>query len=134
MSITSAVEARKTVLSKRNTKTAIIRLKTDEPWDTLKAQLLVKINEALGPSLMQYDCYDVKFYIPRVIPKPGLSLTSETEYDVMMMKARKLKDLTINITVVQIRSDDNKENGAEDNDAEEQANSKTKKKYVRPAV
>jgi hypothetical protein len=126
ISIMSAAEAWKTVISKRVPKSAHLKLNTDEPWETMQAQLLVKIDHALRPSQIQYDQYDIKFYITRVIPKPGLSLDSETDYDLMILKARKLKDLTINITIVQLASDDDKENEAE---VEEVV--KPKKKAVR---
>ena len=109
----SAAEAHKTVVSKRITKSAILKVDTDEPWETMKAQLLVKIDHALSPSQIQYDQYDIKFYITCVIPKPGLSLSCEGDYDLMVLKARKLKDCTVYITVIQLASDDDKENEAE---------------------
>jgi hypothetical protein len=128
LSIMSAAEAKKTVISKRISRSAVIKLNTDEPWDTMKAQLLVKIDQALQPSRIQYDDYEIKFYIPRVLPKPGLSLVGETDYDVMMMKARKLKEPEINIMVVQTYSDSNKEN---ESAIEELSQDTTKKKVVR---
>jgi hypothetical protein len=118
-------EARKTVISKCIAKTAILKLDTGKPWETMQAQLLVKIDQALSPSHIQYDEYDIKFYITHVIPKPGLSLASRTDYDLMILKAQKLKDLTINITVVQLRSGNDKENEAEVEEAP-----KPKKKAV----
>jgi len=42
-----------------------------------------------------------------------LPLTSKIDYDLMILKAQKLKDITINISVVQLVSDDDKENAAE---------------------
>jgi len=126
ISIMSATEARKTVVSKRASKSAYLKLNTDEPWETMQAQLLVKIDHALRPSQIQYDQYEIKFYITRVLPKPGLSLDSETDYNLMILKARKLRDLTINITIVQLVSDDDKENEAEVEEV-----TKPKKKAVR---
>ncbi|KIM79888.1 hypothetical protein PILCRDRAFT_24281, partial [Piloderma croceum F 1598] len=128
MSIMSAAEARKTVVSKRIAKSAILKLNMDEPWETIQAQLLVKIDHALSPSQIRYDQYDIKFYITRVLPKPGLSLSCKTDYDLMILKARKLKDCTVNITVVQLASDDDKEN---DREAELVEVAKPKKKAVR---
>src|SRR5882762_10013182 len=113
MSIISTAEACKTVISKRIAKTAILKLETGEPWETMQAQLLVKIDQALSPSHIQYDEYDIKFCITHVIPKPRLSLTSRTYYDLMILKAQKLKDLTINTAVVKLRSGNDKENEAE---------------------
>jgi hypothetical protein len=122
----STAEARKTVMSKCIAKSVILKLNSNEPWETMQAQLLVKIDHALCPSHIQYDHYNIKFYITHVIPKPGLSLTSDTDYDLMILKARKLKDFTINITVVQLTSDNNKEN-----DVEVEEVPKPKKKAVR---
>src|ERR1700728_1969533 len=70
-------------------------------------------NHALCPSQIQYNQYDIKFYITHIIPKPELSLDSEMDYNLMILKACKLKDLTINITIVQLASNDDKENEAE---------------------
>jgi hypothetical protein len=56
-----------------------------------------------------------------------LSLSGETDHDVMMMKARKLKEHKINITVVQTGSDSNKEN---ESGIEELSQDTTKKKVV----
>lgn len=133
LSILAAAEAKKTVISKRISQSAIVRLDTDDPWDTMKAQILVKIDQALHPSRIQYDDYDIKFYITRVLPKPGLSLVSETDYEVMMLKARKLKgsDPEINITVTQTHSDGNKENEAAIEELDQDA---TKKKSVRDDI
>jgi hypothetical protein len=127
MLIMSAAEACKTVVSKRVAKSAILKLNMDEPWETIQAQLLVKIDHALSPSQIQYDQYDIKFYITRVLPKPGLSFSCKTDYDLMILKARKLKDCTVNITVVQLASDDDKENDCE---AELAEVAKPKKKAV----
>jgi len=111
MSILSATEARKSVISKRITKGAVLKLDSDEPWDTVQAQLLVKIDQVLHPSLIKYEHYDVTFSIPRVYPKPGLSLNSAVDYD-LIVKRHNPKAFTVNIMVVQLRLDDDKENEA----------------------
>lgn len=109
----SAAEARKTI-SKRVAKSVILQLDSNEPWDTLKAQLLVKIDATLKPQAIHYDSYDINFIIPRVFPKPGLSLTNAADYDLMISKSRKLKDITIQITVVEVPSANDKENEIEE--------------------
>jgi hypothetical protein len=79
LSILAAAEAKKTVISKRISQSAIVRLDTDDPWDTMKAQILVKIDQALHPSRIQYDDYDIKFYITRAFQNPAcLSLAKLT--------------------------------------------------------
>ena len=57
--------------SKRTLKSATLQLKSDELWSTLEAQLLVKISALLKPKRLNYEDYQVYFYIPRFIPKPG---------------------------------------------------------------
>jgi hypothetical protein len=128
MSILSAAEAKKTTISKRITQSQTLVMKSDSPWDTMKAQILAKISLTLDPSTIDFDHYDIKFYINRVFPKPGLSLASESDYDIMTSKASKAKDPVVNITVVQKPSKHDKEN---DTDRDEGEVIKGKKKTVR---
>jgi hypothetical protein len=79
LSIFSADEIKKAV-AKRCPKTLSLQLTTDEPWDTIKAQLLVKISQALNPKVIDYNNYTVMFFIPRVFPKPGAPLQSDDDY------------------------------------------------------
>ncbi|KIK91288.1 hypothetical protein PAXRUDRAFT_149838 [Paxillus rubicundulus Ve08.2h10] len=37
----------------------------DKPWDALQAQLLAKISQLLAPNMINFNDYDVFFYIPR---------------------------------------------------------------------
>jgi len=124
MSILSATEAWKSVISKRITKGAVLKLDSDEPWDTVQAQLLVKIDQVLHPLLIKYEHYDVTFSIPWVYPKPGLSLNSAVDYD-LIVKRHNPKAFTVNIMVVQLRLDDDKENEAEIELAKEKATKKS---------
>ena len=110
ISIMSAMEARKAIISKHVAKSVILQLNSNEPWDTLKAQLLVKIDATLKPQAIHYDSYDVNFIIPHIFPKPGLSLTNRADYDLMISKSHKLRDITIYITVVKVPSANDKEN------------------------
>jgi hypothetical protein len=112
------------VISKRIPKVAVLKLDSDEPWDTVQAQLLVKIDQALHPSLIEYEHYDVTFSIPRVYPKPGLSLSSAADYD-LIIKRHNPKAFTVIIVVVQLGSDDDKENEAELELAKEKATKKS---------
>lgn len=123
----SAVEATKPQ-AKRIVKTATLQLKTDEPWSTIEAQLLVKICDALKPKLLDYQNYDATFYIPRVLPKPGMALANETDYLFLLERALKMKgsDLTINIIIMEHAS---QSQGAEkENTAAEGDESQKKKK------
>lgn len=128
LAIFSKSEAKKAV-SKRVPKTKSLQLSTDEPWDTMKAQVLVQISAALNPSVLDFENYEIMFHIPRVLPKPGLSLASETDYLIMTGRGRNMtaKHPTINISVVAKLVDGEKENEMEEADQEK---SKEKGKKV----
>ena len=79
LSIFSAEEASKAI-SKRRPESAELELSSKEPWDTLKAQLLVKITETTSPSFLDFDNYKVMYFIPRLVPKPGRQLVSANNY------------------------------------------------------
>jgi len=75
-----------------------MQLSTDEPWDTMKAQILAKISTALNPPLVDFDNYNIMFYIPHVLPKPGLTFTIEYDFTIMNGSVCNMKaqDPTIN--------------------------------------
>lgn len=129
----SAIEAHKPQ-AKRIVKTASLQLKTDEPWSTIEAQLLVKICDALKPKLLDFKHYDATFYIPRVLPKPGMALANETDYLFLLERAFKMKgnDLTMNIIITERASENlsaEKENTEMEGDE-----SRKKKKEVSKSV
>jgi hypothetical protein len=116
-----------TVASKRVSQSAFLKLNSDEPWDTVKAQFLSKISSALDPRTLAFEDYDIKYYIVRVIPKPVLPLANENDYELMLTKVHKPKDHEVNVTIVQTCRGltDNKEN-----EVDGDADSKIKKKKV----
>ena len=120
LSILSASEAKKSV-SKREPKTHSVQFSTDEPWDTLKAQLLAKISIALNPPIIDFAQYNIMFYISRILPKPGLPLMSQEDFDIMNNRARNLtmKNPTINLLIVEKNNSGKKENADVDVDEEE---------------
>src|ERR1700678_3173881 len=71
LSILSAEETSKPV-SKCTPINLSPELRDKEPWDTIKSQLLVKIDAALLPHVLDFDDYTVMFYISCVLPKPGM--------------------------------------------------------------
>jgi len=78
--------------------------------------MLVKISAALDPKVLDFSNYDVMFHIPRVLPKPGMSLASDADYGFMTHRARNMttQDPTINISIIEKASDETeKENQAE---------------------
>ncbi|KAF8815024.1 hypothetical protein BYT27DRAFT_7080856 [Phlegmacium glaucopus] len=132
LSILSAEEATKTV-SKRTPISMALELGDKEPWDTLKAQLLMKIDTA--PPVLKFDDYTVLFYISRVLPRPGMVLETEDSYLALLLRAANLKSKTstINLTIQEKKHSENKENeGA--SGAEQKEGSKDKKRYIEPAV
>ena len=125
ISVFSSAEMKKAT-SKRVPKCSSFQLRTEEPWDTLKAQLLVKVFDALGDAAsLDFSKYNFVVSILRVISKPGLPLTSDDDYDLLLTKIRigKVKEpILANVTITQL--DDNKEN-------EPAANDKSKKKNAK---
>ena len=114
ISILSFSEIKKSV-SQRLPKSSSLQLRTNEPWDTMKAQFLVKISDALGQDAsLDLTKYNIIVSIPRFIAaKPGQPLNSEADYTVLVNRISlgKLKDPIIaNVTIVQLEHTDNKEN------------------------
>ena len=89
LSILSAEEAIKPV-SKCLQISASLELGADEPWDRIKAQLLVKIDEALAPWVLKFDDYLTMFFIPCVLPKPGMVLSTDENYAALLLCAKNL--------------------------------------------
>lgn len=114
LSITSATEFQKAV-SKREPQSETLQIRTNEEWDRFKAQILVKISNTINPSPLDYANFDIKYYIQRLLPKPGLSLKSTEDYGMMIDQILKpVKPPTVNITVLE-RS---KPNAEKENDDE----------------
>ena len=124
VSVFSSAEMKKAV-SKRVPKSSSFQLRTDEPWDTTKAQILVKISDALGMGAnLDFSQYNCMVVIPRVITKPGQPLTSDADYALLLnrISSAKLKDPIIaSVTIMQLEQINDKENEAP-------VNEKSKKK------
>jgi hypothetical protein len=132
LTLTSAVELKKAA-SKRKTKSANLRLNSDEPFDTFKAQILVKISQALKPRTENIANYEIRCTINRVISKPGMDVESEADYVMMVESALKSKSPHIvNIGVEEIAGA-NKEN-EQNEDSDDNEAGKKKKKKVRICI
>ena len=84
ISVFSSAEMRKAT-SKRVPRSSSFQLHTDEPWDTMKAQLLEKVSDALGDTAsLDFSKYSFVVSILHVILKPGLPLTSDTDYNLLV--------------------------------------------------
>ncbi|KAG2344341.1 hypothetical protein BDR05DRAFT_1018672 [Suillus weaverae] len=131
-SITSAAEMKKPA-SKRTSRNQTFALNLDEPWDTMKAQMLIKISDALNPGLLSHEDYEISWFIPHVLPKPGLSLLNEKDFDVLVKQAANLKgnNPTINVTIIQKENHELKENEAV---IEPTVNEKAKKRKEAAAI
>jgi len=110
LSILSTSGAKKSV-SKREPKMHSVQFSTDKPWDTLKAQLLAKISIALNPPIIDFAQYNIMFYISCILPKPGLPLMSQEDFDIMNNQAHNLttKNPTINLLIVEKKNSGEKE-------------------------
>jgi hypothetical protein len=115
---------------------------TSEPWDTVKAQLLVKIDPELSPPNLDYSHYDVMVYISRILPKPGMPLITPKNYASLLARVINMTTLTptVNITIEEKASTTIRKNGKEnqrkeswddlDNDLDAKDGNKIKKKKV----
>jgi hypothetical protein len=79
-------------------KNTFMQLESTEPWDTVMAQLLVKIDGILKPTTIAFEDYVFSFSVPRVHTKPT-DLTDEDSYKFMVERALKSKDPAVTITI-----------------------------------
>ncbi|KAG0696077.1 hypothetical protein DFH29DRAFT_813490, partial [Suillus ampliporus] len=102
--------------SKREPVNASIDLRTDKPWDTLKAQILVKISAVINPRMLCFDNYLLTYHISQVLPKPGLSFSTQADYDGMMkcVNGMAAKAPNVNINIIQQVVDENEKQGEDD--------------------
>lgn len=70
--------------------TDLVILDEDEPWETLQAQILVKISDALNPTRIDYSDYLVNFTVPRHVTTP-MPLNSSTKHKYLVENALKIK-------------------------------------------
>jgi hypothetical protein len=98
ISLFSAEELAKSE-TKRKPRNVILTLSTDEPWDTMKAQLLVKIELVFSPQQLQFSDYEIMYYIRGVIPKPGIPLT-DVEYISLISRIVKSASTTPTINLI----------------------------------
>ena len=104
MSIFSAAEMKK-AKSKQEPMNESIDLLIEVPWDTLKAQVLAKIVKTLKPELIKFEDYIMMYYISHTLPKSGLSLAVQEDFDGLMKHVKGMpppKVPIVNIVVVQV--------------------------------
>ena len=84
------VQMAKPKTKRDNPKNDFFRLDEDEEWDTMKAQLLAKIDSLLKPATINYDDYDISFVILCCSPQP-MPLDSNDKYLYMVEHSLKAK-------------------------------------------
>lgn len=102
ISLFPAAEMRKD-LKKRRGQGTYLKLAADEPFDTFKAQLLVKIDNEMKPATISFDNYIVSFTIPCLSPSP-LAITNQKDYDELIARVKKAKDLTATVYVQEMQN------------------------------
>ncbi|KAG2109731.1 uncharacterized protein F5147DRAFT_575532, partial [Suillus discolor] len=128
ITVFSAAEMKK-AKTKRKPISTSVNLNSDEPWDTLKAQVLVKISNTIRPVSSTSTDYALTYQIPQVLPKPGLSLITQADFDGMMKHVNGMNavSLLVNITVVQGQVQGANTGNDENEDNAEHAPMKNKK-------
>lgn len=87
LSIISYLEAKKTVL-KHVPIGRQLELQSDEPWDTLLAQIVIQIDSVLHSSRIQFSDYNISFTISHTVTQP-LPLNSVANYSFLVSTSNK---------------------------------------------
>jgi len=98
ISIYTPSQMKKDEKKRGDPKNTFLQLRSDEPWDTLKAQLLAKISNILKPVTLEFANYGFYFTVPHVHTK-GTSLDDEPSYSFMVDWALKGKDPAVSLTI-----------------------------------
>lgn len=111
--------------TKREPRIDHLELNSDEPFDTFKAQILVRISTAIRPKTLDFAHYYILFNIPRVVAKPGIPCMNKAGYALMLQRALTTKVPTVNLY---IESQEPANGPDKENKANEDAEEATKKK------
>ena len=119
----------KKTANKRTPKSQTIQLTAEDTWSTVEAHILAKIMLAIAPAKISISDYDIMCYIPRILPKPGMLLSSASEYSILLQRVGKMtnKDPTVNITVTQVQDPAEANGDDNDDDENDKGGKKTKK-------
>lgn len=90
-------------LKKRAGKNTYMVLDNNEPFDTWKAQLLVRIEKTLMPSTLDINNYEIHFTVARISPSP-LMVASDEEYVNMLEWVGRSKNSSCNVYVQELYS------------------------------
>ena len=89
-------------LKKRTGKNTFMKLDTNEPFDTWKAQLLVRIDKILAPEMLDLANYEVNFTVARISVAP-MAISCDEEYIDMLGRVARTRDLTCTIYVQELQ-------------------------------
>lgn len=90
-------------MKKRQGHNLYLKLNSDIPFNTWKAQLLVKIDEKLKLDYISYEDYKVSFMIPHVSPQP-LSIMNEDDYNLLCECTQKAKDQQATVYMQELKA------------------------------
>lgn len=94
-------EGSKDVKKRISCHSTYMKLSNTEPFDTFKAQLLVRIDKHFTPKRLDIVEYQVLFSIPRISPMPMI-LAENEDYQLFLERIAKAKDHTCAIYVQQL--------------------------------
>jgi len=102
----------------------------------MKAKILVEIDTALSPHFLDFDNYILMFFIPRILLKPGIVLSTEEHYKALLECTANLSSKTpmINLTIQEKKKKANKENAPATVEAQAVVETKGKKVNLQPQV
>jgi hypothetical protein len=82
----------------------MMKLDSDEPYDTWVAQLLVRVEKILAPPNIGLENYEISFSIPRIVSTPR-TLSSKDDFTDMLNYVLKTKDKTCSVHIQEINKD-----------------------------
>ena len=101
LSLYALKEASKDVKKRISSHSTYMKLNNNEPFDTFKAQLLVRIDKHFTPKRLNLADYQILFSIPRISPMPMI-LAENEDYQLFLEHITKAKDNTCAIYVQQL--------------------------------
>ncbi|KAF8234112.1 hypothetical protein L208DRAFT_1263522, partial [Tricholoma matsutake] len=98
LSIFLSKQMAKPKVKRGGSKSDFLWLDEDEEWDTVKAQVMAKIDSILKPPTIAYNGYNIMFTIPRYSPHP-MPLDSEEKFTYLVEHALKAKSPSVKIII-----------------------------------
>ncbi|KAJ7284778.1 hypothetical protein C8J57DRAFT_1497665 [Mycena rebaudengoi] len=129
ISVYSPAQMKKAKSSRGAPITDIVTLDNDEPWDTLKAQILAKISAALNLNPLIYDNYDVVFTVRTHVPEP-IRLDTAAKYKHLVSNALRIKSSAAGKIAVEPKLTRATAIAVDDNDDEDEPKWKRRKTTV----